>query len=77
MLSLAKLAIYSAPDSELSLQLESINAELNIIDYQEQLSVQLLQSFGYDVEHQKVLRIDEIINVRINTYFIYILRKYV
>lgn len=77
MLSLAKLAIYSAPDSELSLQLESINAELNIIDYQEQLSVQLLQSFGYDVEHQKVLRIDEIINVRINTHFIYILRKYV
>lgn len=72
MLSLAKLAIYSAPDSELSLQLESINAELNIIDYQEQLSVQLLQSFGYDVEHQKVLRIDEIINVSIIIHYKYI-----
>lgn len=65
MLSLAKLAIFSAPDSEMSLQLDTINAELTIIDYQEHLSINLLQSFGYDVEHQKVLRIEEIINVRI------------
>ncbi|XP_061388320.1 nuclear pore complex protein Nup133 [Musca vetustissima] len=63
MLSLAKLAAFAAADSDVSLQLETINAELNIVDYQEQLSDHLLQAFGYEVENQKVLRIEEIINL--------------
>lgn len=63
MLSLAKLSAFASTGSDLSLQLETINAELNIVDYQEQLSDHLLLSFGYDVEHQKVLKIEEIINV--------------
>lgn len=65
MLSLAKLAAFAAADSDLTLQLETINAELSIVDYQEQLGAVLLQAFGYDVENQKVLRIEEIINVSI------------
>ncbi|XP_037820765.1 nuclear pore complex protein Nup133 [Lucilia sericata] len=63
MLSLAKLSAFASTGSDLSLQLETINAELNIVDYQEQLSEHLLLAFGYDVEHQKVLKIEEIINL--------------
>lgn len=71
MLSLAKLSAFAAADSDVTLQLETINAELNIVDYQEQLSDHLLQAFGYEVENQKVLRIEEIINVSA-----YVLRSY-
>ena len=63
MLSLAKLSAFAAADSDLSTQVESINTELTVIDYQEQLSEHLLLAFGYDVENQKVLKIEEIINV--------------
>lgn len=63
MLSLAKLSAFASTGSDLSLQLETINAELNIVDYQEQLSDNILLAFGYDVEHQKVLKIEEIISV--------------
>ena len=63
MLSLSTLSAFASTGSDLSLQLETINAELNIVDYQEQLSEHLLLAFGYDVEHQKVLKIEEIINV--------------
>lgn len=63
MLSLAKLAAFASTDSDLAIQLESINAELNIIDYQEQLSEALLQNYGYDVENPKVLKVEEMINV--------------
>ncbi|XP_036324275.1 nuclear pore complex protein Nup133 [Rhagoletis pomonella] len=66
MLSLAKLSAFASADSDLAIQLESINAELNIIDYQEQLSETLLQNFGYDVENAKVLKVDEIINLFIS-----------
>lgn len=71
MLSLAKLSAFAAADSDVTLQLETINAELNIVDYQEQLSDHLLQAFGYEVENQKVLRIEEIINVSA-----YVIRSY-
>ncbi|KAL9894750.1 LOW QUALITY PROTEIN: nuclear pore complex protein Nup133 [Glossina fuscipes fuscipes] len=63
MLSLAKLAAFAAADSDLSLQLETINAELNIVEYQEQLNADVLEAFGYDIEQQKVLTIEEIINL--------------
>lgn len=73
MLSLAKLAAFASTDSDLGIQLESINAELNIIDYQEQLSEALMINFGYDVENPKVLKVEEIINVRAYTHiYIYI-----
>ncbi|XP_004536057.1 nuclear pore complex protein Nup133 [Ceratitis capitata] len=66
MLSLAKLAAFASTDSDLGIQLESINAELNIIDYQEQLSEALMINFGYDVENPKVLKVEEIINLFIS-----------
>ncbi|XP_011189128.2 nuclear pore complex protein Nup133 [Zeugodacus cucurbitae] len=66
MLSLAKLAAFASADSDLAIQLESINAELNIIDYQEQLSEPLMQNYGYDVENPKVLKVEEMINLFIS-----------
>lgn len=62
MLSLAKLSAYAAADSDVTLQLETINAELNIVDYQEQLSDHLLQAFGYNVSAY-VIRSYLILNV--------------
>ncbi|XP_055904210.1 nuclear pore complex protein Nup133 [Eupeodes corollae] len=65
ILSLAKLASLAA-DSDLSNQVTEINAELNLVDYQEQLNEQLLLSYGYDVENPKVLKAEEIINLFIS-----------
>lgn len=42
-----------------------INAELVLIQHQDSLSPELLLGFGYDINHQKVLTPEEIINVRI------------
>lgn len=62
MLSLAKLASL-ATDDNLSDEIELINAELTLIEYQGQISTRLLSIFGYDTEHPKVLKSEEIINV--------------
>ncbi|XP_037955264.1 nuclear pore complex protein Nup133-like [Teleopsis dalmanni] len=63
MLSLSKLASIASLESDLSTQIENINTEQKIIDYQEQLSAALLESFGFDPENQKVLKVEEIINL--------------
>lgn len=62
MLSLAKLASFSA-DEELSLQIDHINLELMLINYQETIPEHLLAMFGYDTVQPKVLKAEEIINV--------------
>ncbi|XP_016961291.1 nuclear pore complex protein Nup133 [Drosophila biarmipes] len=65
MLSLAKLAAFAAADSDLTAQVEKINADLTLIEYQSQLSHDVLQSFGFDTTEQKVLKAEEIINLNI------------
>ncbi|ALC47782.1 Nup133 [Drosophila busckii] len=64
MFSLSKLAALAA-DSELSAQIEKINFELRIIEYQSHLRHNVLQSFGFDATDQKVLKVEEIINLYI------------
>lgn len=63
MLSLAKLSAFASDDSELSVDLAEINAELVLIQHQDYLPKDLLLSFGYDVENPKVLTPEEIIHV--------------
>lgn len=62
MLSLAKLTSLAA-DEELSNEIEMINSELQLIDYQSKVSTRMLIIFGYDPDNQKVLKAEEIINV--------------
>lgn len=77
MLSLAKLTSL-ATDEEFSYQIEQINDELQLIEYQLLIPQRLLSIFGYDTDNPKVLKPEEIINVRANlvlyikynTYFI-------
>ncbi|GAB0092436.1 Nuclear pore complex protein Nup133 [Sergentomyia squamirostris] len=64
ILSLAKLSFFAAGES--SAEIEMINNELNLIEYQEQLPLGILQAFGYDTENPKVLRPEEIINLYIS-----------
>ncbi|XP_059618907.1 nuclear pore complex protein Nup133 [Phlebotomus argentipes] len=63
-LSLAKLSFFAAGDS--ADQIEMINNELNLIEYQEQLPIEVLQAFGFDTDNPKVLKPEEIINLYIS-----------
>lgn len=63
MLSMAKL---SALASQSGVDVNEINAELVLVQHQEQLPKELLHNFGYDVENPKVLAPEEIIHVRTN-----------
>ncbi|XP_017149323.1 nuclear pore complex protein Nup133-like isoform X2 [Drosophila miranda] len=65
MLSLAKLAAFAAPDTDLTSQMEKINADLRLIEYQLQLSHDVLQTFGLDPVEQKVLKAEDIIDLYI------------
>lgn len=69
MLSLAKMAVLASDETELSVDLADINAELVLIQHQEHLSKDLLHSFGYDIENPKVLGPEEIIHVRVFCFF--------
>lgn len=62
MLSLAKLTSLAA-NEDLINQIESINNELQLIEYQLKVPTRMLQIFGYDSDNQKVLKPEEIINV--------------
>lgn len=62
MLSLAKLTSLAA-DEELANEIEVINGELQLIDYQLKVSKRMLIIFGYDSDNEKVLKPEEIINV--------------
>lgn len=70
MLSLAKLASL-ATDENLNDQIELINAELLVIDYQAQIPTRLLAVFGYETENPKVLKPEEIINVNCVQYLLF------
>ncbi|KAI8045319.1 nuclear pore complex protein Nup133 [Drosophila gunungcola] len=65
MLSLAKLAAFAAAESDLTAQVEKINADLTLVEYQSQLGHDVLLSFGFDSTEQKVLKAEEIINLNI------------
>lgn len=67
ILSLAKLSSFASED-DLAIQIDHINSELRLIEYQESISEHLLISFGYDTLHHKVLKPEEIINVSMNYY---------
>lgn len=71
MLSLSKLAAFAAADVDLTSQVEKINFELMIIEYQSHLGHDVLQNFGFDPTDQKVLKVEEIINVTIQRLFVY------
>lgn len=62
MLSLSKLTSL-ATDEDLSSQIETINGELQLIQYQLAVPTRMLQIFGYNPDNQKVLKPEEIINV--------------
>lgn len=62
MLSLAKLTSLAA-DEDLTNEIELIKNELQLIEFQLKVSPQLLTLFGYDVQNQKVLDPEEIVNV--------------
>lgn len=66
MLSLSKLTSLAA-DEDLSSQIDAINGELQLIQYQLMLPTRMLQIFGYDPDNQKVLKPEEIINVSTET----------
>nr|ABL84948.1 Nup133 [Drosophila simulans] len=65
MLSLAKLAAFAAAESDLTAQVEKINADLTLVEYQSQLGHDVLESFGFDPVEQKVLKAEEIISLNI------------
>jgi len=66
ILSLSKLATLAIDSSEISIQIAEINSELSLIEYQEQLSPDLLLAFGYDADNQKVLKAEEMIHLLIS-----------
>lgn len=64
MLSLSKLTSLAA-DEDLSNQIDAINGELQLIQYQLMVPNRMLQIFGYTPDNQKVLKPEEIINVSV------------
>lgn len=64
MLSLSKLTSL-ATDDDLSSQIETINGELQLIQYQLMVPTRMLQIFGYSPDNQKVLKSEEIIHVSV------------
>lgn len=64
ILSLSKLAALASED-DLSAQIDEINTNLNIIQYQEQLPINLLVEYGLDINNPKVLTPEEIISLYI------------
>lgn len=70
MLSLAKLSSLASED-DLTIQIDHINSELRLIEYQEGIPEHLLITFGYDTTFQKVLKPEEIINVTYLFFFFF------
>lgn len=68
MLSLSKLTSLAA-DEDLSSQIEAINGELQLIQYQLMLPTRMLQIFGYNSDNQKVLKPEDIINVSVEELY--------
>lgn len=64
ILSLAKLAFCATQESKEAV--ERINSELNLIEYQLALRPDLLQAFGFDVQNQRPLAAEEIIDLLVS-----------
>jgi nuclear pore complex protein Nup133 len=66
MLSLAKLAVLASDEQpdKVEEQVNSLNTDLDLVSYQEELPEVVLSSYGYDVERLRVLTPAEIIKVR-------------
>lgn len=65
MLSLSKLAAFAA-ETDMSEQIEGINKELLLIEHQGQLDTDVLLSLGFNVNEQRVLQPEEIIELYIS-----------
>ncbi|KAJ9592509.1 hypothetical protein L9F63_015826, partial [Diploptera punctata] len=65
MLSLAKLSLLASDEQqdETNQEIESLNTELDLVLYQEELSESALMSFGYDIERLRVLTPAELIKL--------------
>jgi hypothetical protein len=66
MLSLAKIALMASdeqPDKEVS----TLNMNLDLVSYQEELPEIVLSSYGYDVERLRVLTPTELVKVCVRT----------
>lgn len=62
MLSLSKLCALAA-EGDFSAQITEINSEVRLLDLQEQIPVDILNIYGYDIKNAKVLSPEEIVDV--------------
>uniref|UniRef100_A0A182P085 Nucleoporin Nup133/Nup155-like N-terminal domain-containing protein n=1 Tax=Anopheles epiroticus TaxID=199890 RepID=A0A182P085_9DIPT len=65
MLCLGKLCLLAAEGDTFQTQIDNINAELELIDIQENIPSEILDMFGYDTKHVKVLAPEEIVDLYI------------
>jgi nuclear pore complex protein Nup133 len=66
VLSLAKLALLASDEQPHTAEKEvcTLNTELDLVLYQEELPDVVLSSYGYDIERMRVLTPTELIKVR-------------
>ncbi|XP_058813495.1 nuclear pore complex protein Nup133 [Topomyia yanbarensis] len=62
MLSLSKLCALAA-EGDFSAQIAEINSESRLLDLQEQIPVEILNIYGYDIKNAKVLTPEEIVDL--------------
>uniref|UniRef100_A0A182SCL6 Uncharacterized protein n=1 Tax=Anopheles maculatus TaxID=74869 RepID=A0A182SCL6_9DIPT len=62
ILCLAKLCLLAAEGDTYQAQIDAINAELDLIEIQENIPTEILDMFGYDTKHVKVLTPEEIVD---------------
>uniref|UniRef100_A0A182R889 Nucleoporin Nup133/Nup155-like N-terminal domain-containing protein n=1 Tax=Anopheles funestus TaxID=62324 RepID=A0A182R889_ANOFN len=65
ILCLAKLCLLAAEGDTFQGQIDAINAELELIEIQENIPTEILDMFGYDTKHVKVLAPEEIVDLYI------------
>uniref|UniRef100_A0A182QEJ5 Nucleoporin Nup133/Nup155-like N-terminal domain-containing protein n=1 Tax=Anopheles farauti TaxID=69004 RepID=A0A182QEJ5_9DIPT len=65
MLCLAKLCLLAAEGVPAENQIDNINAALELIEIQENIPSEVLDMFGYDTQHAKVLMPEEIVDLYI------------
>ncbi|XP_049535624.1 nuclear pore complex protein Nup133 [Anopheles darlingi] len=63
MLCLAKLCLIAAEGERYQAQLDGINTELELIDIQENIPSEVLDIYGYDTRHVKVLTPEEMVDL--------------
>ncbi|XP_052902993.1 nuclear pore complex protein Nup133 [Anopheles moucheti] len=65
ILCLAKLCLLAAEGDTFQAQIDAINAELELIEIQENIPTEILDMFGYDTKHVKVLTPEEMVDLYI------------